>query len=101
MKKIAITLLLTCATALFSGWAVAQPRDGGFAESRLEDQAAECRSDPSCMRAVRISEARQEQTQREYEAKPWYEKVAGWILVLAIAAGIIWAYVLLFSLGSK
>ena len=77
MKWIAASCVL--AATLSVG---AQPRDGGLQEQRAEEEASQCMSDPQCMALVRKQQAADARRQAEYEAKPWYDKITPWALLL-------------------
>ena len=83
--------IISAVVALTAGLppAAAQPRDGAMTDSRDEAAAEQCRSDPECMALVSRSEKRDAEAQREYEAKPWIEKVAPWALLIAAGAAIV------------
>lgn len=66
----------------------AQPRDGGLNEARKEEDAAECRADPTCMRMYRDMLKREAEAEAAYQAKPIEEKLLPWGVIALVAWGI-------------
>jgi len=84
----------------------------GLDEQREEEDAAQCRSDPQCMAAVRRYEAKQaeqelqrelqDQALKESDPLAYYMTILGRILLgILLIAGVIGGYTFLFSLGGK
>lgn len=91
VRALAAAVLLALAT----GPAIADSRSGPLQERHEEEAAAECRSDPDCMKAVRKAEARkrlEDARQREaMGALPWYERafrIVGGLAALAAMASV-------------
>lgn len=91
VRALTVAVLLLLA----AGSAVADARSGPLQERHEEESAAECRSDPDCMKAVRKAEGRkrlEDARQREaMAALPWYERafrIFCGLAALAAMAGV-------------